>query len=507
MNILSITNRHISARFFASLITVSMLISAFPVAFLAAEAANTEATDTAYVSEVTDNETTLECVSGVNLLGNGSFESPIITNEYGWDVFDSLVGGLAWMVDWVTPSAEAPTIPKLELQGGYYSASNGVQYAELDSNWSTAPGTPYAGEDARVKISQSVSTISGQQYELAFDFSALPNSGSDNNAVEIVINGNLIYTESASGIEKTNTDWTRHSYVFTATGSDTEISLADVGTADSFGTLLDNVTLTCLPREMHRISGYKYEVYTESNIPMSGWTMSLEDGEGQVISSAVTDTDGYYYFVVESGYYELHEAIKANWEQVNVLPADNKIETEGEDYCGFDVVDGNELDYRCDFYNKFVGNDEPDEQEDEKEGRNTTGTKVKRPAPQVLGVSTSDACPLIGDHMQMGWNNDPLEVTKLQMFLNSFKDTFGGVENPVTGFFGPVTKSNVKAFQEHYSDEVLFPWFDQGIVPHHNPTGFVYKTSKWKINSIVCPGHDPLPSLEGENLTSNVAVN
>jgi len=104
----------------------------------------------------------------------------------------------------------------------------------------------------------------------------------------------------------------------------------------------------------------------------------------------------------------------------------------------------------------------------------------------------------------MGDSNDTIEVMKLQIFLNIFKDMFGGTENPVTGTFGTITDTNVKAFQQQFQTEILDPWYNQGIVPHNRPTGFVYKTTLWKINSIVCPDSAVLPSFAGEDLTANV---
>jgi hypothetical protein len=106
--------------------------------------------------------------------------------------------------------------------------------------------------------------------------------------------------------------------------------------------------------------------------------------------------------------------------------------------------------------------------------------------------------------MQMGAQNDEMEVKKLQVFLNIFKGMFGGVENPVTGTFDTTTDANVKAFQEHFKTEILDPWYNLGIVPHNRPTGFVYKTTLWKINSIVCPDYAILPEFAGEDLNSNV---
>lgn len=144
-------------------------------------------------------------------------------------------------------------------------------------------------------------------------------------------------------------------------------------------------------------------------------------------------------------------------------------------------------------------------------GGSSSGTRVRQtssPTPQVLGVSTdASLCPFITTPLQIGAVNSSFDVSKLQIFLNIFKGVYGGTENPVTGVFGTITDANVKAFQMYYQSEVLDPWFKQGIVPHNNPTGFVYKTTQWKINDILCPGQIAFPSLAGETLATNVDNN
>jgi len=103
------------------------------------------------------------------------------------------------------------------------------------------------------------------------------------------------------------------------------------------------------------------------------------------------------------------------------------------------------------------------------------------------------------DYMQIGAENDKWGVTKLQLFLNIFV-----APNPVTGVFGETTDANVKTFQEKYRSEILDTWFERGIVPHNRPTGFVYKTTQWKINNLICPENTTLPDFTGEDLSANI---
>jgi hypothetical protein len=104
----------------------------------------------------------------------------------------------------------------------------------------------------------------------------------------------------------------------------------------------------------------------------------------------------------------------------------------------------------------------------------------------VFGASTDDATcePYLSTYMRQGGANDPAQVSLLQSFL-----TGQGYQVPVTGYYGPITTGAVVSFQIAHADEVLKPW---GI----GPTGIVYKTTRWKINDIVCPGSEAFPEIQ-----------
>ncbi len=122
---------------------------------------------------------------------------------------------------------------------------------------------------------------------------------------------------------------------------------------------------------------------------------------------------------------------------------------------------------------------------------------------QVLGASTStvsnngsssgSACSvLITSYLGQGHRNDPAQVKALQTFLND-QD---GVGLPVTGLFGSLTASAVSQFQLKYWQDVLAPWVSYGLPTDHTPTGFVGKTTEWKINMLYCPTLDlPAPQV------------
>ena len=272
--------------------------------------------------------------------------------------------------------------------------------------------------------------------------------------------------------------------------------------------------------DMFRITGTKYEVAESGTTTYAGWTINLVGTD----RSTTTDANGEYYFDVEAGDWEVEEIILDDWTQVRVEQNENVREADesGVATCSFSPGEENQFlttrlafvvnpeSYDCDFYNKQDEVVVEPETEDNN-GGSSSGTRTDRrlaPAPlgQVLGAST-DSCPFLIDYLQMGTDNDSMEVMKLQSFLHIFRSLYGGTENPITGNFGIITDTNVKRFQETYKAEILEPWFNQGIVGHTKPTGFVYKTTLWKINDIVCPDSAVLPDLTGETLQSNVDLN
>lgn len=125
---------------------------------------------------------------------------------------------------------------------------------------------------------------------------------------------------------------------------------------------------------------------------------------------------------------------------------------------------------------------------------------------EILGTSTvaevveeeesappEPACgPYLNTYLRMGRQNDPAEVEKLQTFLNDHM----GEELPVTGYFGVLTDQAVRAFQLHYAEEILTPWVPHGLQSEHAATGYVYKTTKRKIDNLMCDSLNlPIPSL------------
>lgn len=111
-----------------------------------------------------------------------------------------------------------------------------------------------------------------------------------------------------------------------------------------------------------------------------------------------------------------------------------------------------------------------------------TDTGNQTPTGQVLGESTCSAIYL-NDFLAFGKKNNPEQVKLLQIFLN--EELALSPALVVDGVFGESTKSAVIAFQEKYASEILTPWAPFGL-SNGKGTGYVYKTTKWKINMIKC---------------------
>lgn len=94
---------------------------------------------------------------------------------------------------------------------------------------------------------------------------------------------------------------------------------------------------------------------------------------------------------------------------------------------------------------------------------------------EVLGLST-DECSYLNEYLKIDRVNNPAEVLKLQAFLKVYE----GADVSVSGVFDAKTDAAVRAFQVKYKDDVLTPWGLPGS------TGYVYYTTKKKINEIRC---------------------
>lgn len=113
----------------------------------------------------------------------------------------------------------------------------------------------------------------------------------------------------------------------------------------------------------------------------------------------------------------------------------------------------------------------------------------------VLGISTSSAedfGPACEEYLtafiKSGQANDPEQVRRLQIVLRDFE----GAQVTVNGVYDAVTLAATRAFQSKYSADILTPW------RLTSPTGFVYLTTRKKVNEIYCRNTRSFPLTSTE---------
>lgn len=234
------------------------------------------------------------CVPG-NLITNGGFEMPDVTNGSGWQLFSDGTPDLDWNVSWIAPDGNAPETANLELHGGVngWLAHEGSQYAELDTDY----GSP-AGGAASVEISQEIDTVAGVTYELSYAFSARPSTGAGENELEVLVNGVPVQTQGPIAGAGANV-WNTYTYSFEAEDDSTTISFRDAGTPNSVGTFLDDVSVNCAdePEEDETGNVTICKLDDQENY-LPGWDVSLYSTESveqvQVNPDGLVDSSAVY---------------------------------------------------------------------------------------------------------------------------------------------------------------------------------------------------------------------
>lgn len=208
---------------------------------------------------------------GLELVTNGGFELPEVTDSNQWQVFDSGSTGLGWSVDWVR-SAGAPAKAKAELHEGVnsWNSHGGNQHTEIDSDWA-GPSSGPDGEDASVVLYQDLITKVGGVYTVSLWTSPRPGTGSSENKTEVKMGSTVLDTIIEDGSANSNTVWTKHTYTFTATSGVTRLSLTDLGTGNSLGAFLDDVSV-----KEECLSDVTICKLDQNQNPLSGWEVFLK---------------------------------------------------------------------------------------------------------------------------------------------------------------------------------------------------------------------------------------
>ncbi len=150
----------------------------------------------------------------VELLLNGSFEANLQAAGT-WANYNDLTG---W--------AGGPH--GVELRNNVAGvAANGVNFVELDTNLNSS-------------ITQTVQTALGQQYTLRFQFQDRPGVASSSLGLAVDWGG----AEIDHVINSQHGGWETRSYTLIGDGTAMKLKFVASGTSDSYGTSLDNVSLT-----------------------------------------------------------------------------------------------------------------------------------------------------------------------------------------------------------------------------------------------------------------------
>lgn len=111
----------------------------------------------------------------------------------------------------------------------------------------------------------------------------------------------------------------------------------------------------------------------------------------------------------------------------------------------------------------------------------------------VLGATTSgggggSSCHYLSGFIKPGAENDFDQVVRLQAFLKIFE----GANVEVNGTYDAASIAAVHSFQTKYASEILTPW------EISNSTGYVYLTTRKKVNEIYCDRGMTFPLTQDE---------
>ena len=204
---------------------------------------------------------------GQNLLVNGSFETPPVTNatrvDYPTNLFPwqtTTTNFEIWTNGWRNPAAGL----------GPLDSADGRQNLEILS------------EGTNVTVWQTVPTINGERYAFSFYYSPRPNSASD--VFTVSLNSNKIFSALEDGSGLTNFDWRRFTTNFVATSNLTTLAFSDLSLSNGgSGTHIDGVVLEhepwlaienageTLDISWLGISNETYQLQFRTNLNLGSW--------------------------------------------------------------------------------------------------------------------------------------------------------------------------------------------------------------------------------------------
>jgi hypothetical protein len=169
------------------------------------------------------------------LITNGSFEAPVLVAS---PFFTFYPNGSTAIPGWTVDTRGTATDIQLSRNAAFagLNASDGSQFLDLTGNVGRGAGL----------VSNAVATSSDFDYVVSFDVGAINFGGSFGVAtVDLLINGDLVGSYSATPAAFTSMNWVRYSYGFAGTGMPVSIGLYSSSSLQSsnLGVGLDNVVL------------------------------------------------------------------------------------------------------------------------------------------------------------------------------------------------------------------------------------------------------------------------
>ncbi len=183
-----------------------------------------------------------------NLIENGDFETPKLSTS--WTTYPDGYTGLGWTPAWVSTNLSdqekdgyrRPMPPRVEIQK-VYDGDN--QYVELDGDWGTSQNNYVNGENANIYLYQMFPTCNGVKYNLSFDWSPRPHH--DDNQLKVTVtdvyNNNISYEDTFLDSGDSSINWTPITASFVSNTSLVKITFQEMGNGDSYGALIDNVSV------------------------------------------------------------------------------------------------------------------------------------------------------------------------------------------------------------------------------------------------------------------------
>jgi|GEM_PF-4916086 len=374
-----------------------------------------------------DGTCQVACRADFNLIQNGGFEAPALS--YGAWTIETNQTVSKWFSALVSNSESAPGVEIQDHAAG--TPAEGENLAELDGN-------------APTRIWQNIPTIAGKEYTLSFKYSPRPGTDAADNTIQVRKDDVALGADLSRGSTSGDTEWSSESRTFSGTGATVKIEFADLGTATSLGSYLDDVSLTCrTPVVVRQCTESQTLVGDEcvDNTPPSG------GGGG---GSSTFD------------YWGCTNPSATNF---------NSLANKDDGQC--QLPGGG-------------GTPQATSTPGEVLGAATTEPELPLPASCSAHITT---------YMKLGRKaNNVEDVKRLQTFLNETMSA----NLPVSGHFGSLTKKWVKKFQVANSETIIKPWIDAGhsIKELKEGTGVVYKTTKHAINLMKCTSLvEPMPSL------------